>query len=313
MRILHAAILALVTLAGAAWAQTPPQITTDRYLADLDELIAATDRLTDHPDELSAVVARIPDYWRLESAQGTIEIPTATLSQALTEWGKAPDDKALSRVRDHLALLRSEARDYARAPADSAEARARLNAILSRREFNDVHGQTWQDRLRQAIQDFLIWLLGEAFRSSTIPTIGEFLIYALVVAAFIALAIWVYRSLRKSAETAETLALPQPVSAKEWSAWLAEARGEAERGNWANAIHLAYWAGISLLEAQGAWRPDQARTPREYLRLLPASSEHQPTLMALTRGFEIVWYGGHEADAGAFAETMTHLEKLGCR
>jgi hypothetical protein len=109
------------------------------------------------------------------------------------------------------------------------------------------------------------------------------------------------------------MAQPAPVSAKEWSAWLAEARAEAEAGNWANAIHLAYWAGISLLEAQGAWRPDKARTPREYLRLLAATDEHHPTLTALTHGFEIVWYGGHPANQDAFAETMTHLEKLGCR
>jgi hypothetical protein len=46
--------------------------------------------------------------------------------------------------------------------------------------------------------------------------------------------------------------------------------------------------------------------------LLPSSSEHHPTLMALTRSFEVVWYGKQEADADAFSQTLAQLEKLGC-
>jgi hypothetical protein len=93
---------------------------------------------------------------------------------------------------------------------------------------------------------------------------------------------------------------------------MAEARAAADRGNWREAIHLAYWCGVSFLEAQGMWRPDYARTPREYLRLLPSSSQHHPPLAALTRSFEVVWYGTQEADADSYSQTLAHLEKLGC-
>jgi Domain of unknown function (DUF4129) len=61
------------------------------------------------------------------------------------------------------------------------------------------------------------------------------------------------------------------------------------------------------------WRPDSARTPREYLRLLPSASEYRPALADLTRGFELVWYGTQPADSRAFARTMAQLEELGCR
>jgi hypothetical protein len=69
---------------------------------------------------------------------------------------------------------------------------------------------------------------------------------------------------------------------------------------------------VAFLEAKGAWRPDRARTPREYLRLLPASSDDGATLAAITRRFELVWYGNASADAEAFAESVANLKKMGC-
>ena len=96
------------------------------------------------------------------------------------------------------------------------------------------------------------------------------------------------------------------------AAWLDEARREAAGANWRNAVRLTYWSGIAFMEAQGAWRPDRARTPREYTRLLPPSSEHAPTLSALTRVFERVWYGTERVDRVQYDEALAQLKKLGC-
>jgi len=52
---------------------------------------------------------------------------------------------------------------------------------------------------------------------------------------------------------------------------------------------------------------------RDTCDFLPAASEHRKTLGSLTRTFELVWYGTHEADANAFSETLAQLEKLGCQ
>jgi hypothetical protein len=123
----------------------------------------------------------------------------------------------------------------------------------------------------------------------------------------------VYRTLRATTKVETILPESLPISAREWTVWLADARDAGRRGNWREAIHLAYWAGISFLESQGAWRPDAARTPREYLRLISAANERRPILSTLTRKFELVWYAGHAADEHAFAETLEELEKLGCR
>ena len=60
------------------------------------------------------------------------------------------------------------------------------------------------------------------------------------------------------------------------------------------------------------WKPDRARTPREYLRLLGAN-EYRETLTALTRIFELAWYAKRDASEKTFSETLQELEKLGCR
>ena len=131
--------------------------------------------------------------------------------------------------------------------------------------------------------------------------------------ALLAVAYWMYRTIRNNAGVEAIVPLSLSVSSKGWKLWMKEARMAAESGNWRDAIHLGYWCGISFLEAQELWRPDTARTPREYLRLLPSASEHRQTLGTLTRTFELVWYGTQEADANAFSETLTQLEKLGCQ
>ena len=134
----------------------------------------------------------------------------------------------------------------------------------------------------------------------------------LAVCAVLGVAYWMYRSLRESANLETIMPHPVPVSAKQWPLWLQEARAAAARGDFREAVHLTYWSGISFLEAQGAWRPDSARTPREYLRLLPANSERQPALRSLTNRLELVWYGMGDVNSEVFQQSLTELEKLGC-
>jgi hypothetical protein len=208
--------------------------------------------------------------------------------------------------------LRSDAAAFAAAAPDTSANRARLNGILAAPEFSNIHGPTWLDRMKQRLEGFLLRWLGRAFASSVIPAIGDVAVYGLITLAVLLLAYWMYRVIRNSGELESILPFPLPVSSKEWTLWMAESRAAADRGNWRDAIHLAYWCGVCFLEAQGLWRPDSARTPREYLQLLPSSSEHQPALVALTRSFEVVWYGKQEADADTFSRTLAQLEKLGC-
>jgi hypothetical protein len=138
-------------------------------------------------------------------------------------------------------------------------------------------------------------------------------IYTLVGVAVLLMLIWTVRSLRRKEIDLPREIMPFAPSAKNWRTWLAEARQSAEMQDWRNAIHLAYWAGISSLEAGGAWKPNRARTPREYLRLLGTRSPNHPPLSVLTRKFEVIWYGERAAAEADFQETLAQLERLGCR
>jgi hypothetical protein len=239
------------------------------------------------------------------------EISTSSLRYNLQEWQKDNDEGLEESVVAQLDVLLADAEAYQNS-SSAPDRRALLNSILARPEFNGVHGPSLIERLKQKIFQLLLRLLGRAFASSAFPVLSDIVVYGLIVLAVLGVAYWMYRSLKESANLETIMPQPLPVSAKQWPIWLQEARSAASRGDWREAVYLTYWGGISFLEAQGAWRPDSARTPREYLRLLPYDSEKQPALHSLTNRLEFVWYGMGPANAEVFQQTLLELEKLGC-
>lgn len=316
----HRGLLALwsLLLCASSFAQpesTPSQpatLTVPEYIAELDRLASATKDLAS-PEQVPALLMAIPPVWHVQSGQRNFEVRSEWLRRDLSDWQKNSSSEIQDRIVSRLQTLRFEAAAFQDTSADASQKRVLLNGILLGREFQNVHGPTWLDRLQQRALELLVNLLGRFFASSAIPTIGNVVVYGLVALALLAVAYWMYRTIRNNAGLEIIGANALPVSSKGWKLWMSEARRAAEKGNWRDAIHLSYWCGISFLEAQESWRPDTARTPREYLRLLPPVNENRETLVALTRTFELVWYGTQEADANAFSETLAQLEKLGCR
>lgn len=306
------AILFILTLSVHAGAQTPAPRTVSvaDYVAWLDRLAAALDQGDSAPGELTRDV---PAGWRVQGNDRTFDISNTWLLNDLRELQSRPAPFARTRLVALLRMTGAEASAYGVPPTAPLGSRSALDAILDRREFRNIHGPTWIDQLRQRVLRWVLNVMDLVFGSSAVPTVSTVLVYVLIALAVVALAAWTYRSLTNSAALDTIVPDRQPVSAKEWSIWLAEAQQAGGRGHWRDAIHLAYWCAVSFLESQGAWRPDRARTPREYLRLLPSASEHRPALTALTHSFELVWYGTDQADARSFADALAHLERLGCR
>jgi hypothetical protein len=283
------------------------------YTQALEDARMVALSLKEDPRNATDLLAHLPvNSWKVREANSEFEVPTVSLRNAIEEWRKKNDAAALQRIIAQLEELQADAQSYQTPPSDLGARRALLNSILARHEFRDVHGPTWIDRLKQRLAELLLRLLGKAFASSTIPVISDILVYGLMLFAVLGVAYWMYRSLREAANLETIMPLPMPISAKEWPIWLQEARAAGARGDWREAVHLAYWSGISFLEAQGAWRADSARTPREYLKLLPADSARQPALRALTNKLELVWYGMGEANPDVFQQAIVELEKLGC-
>jgi hypothetical protein len=296
-----------------AQTESTGSLTVTEYVQTLDQSLTALWKIKEEPQRAADFLKRLPPSWNVQSDGAHFEISTEFIRHDLEAWQGKPTDASFELMQQHLETLRRQATQFETAAPDLASCRSLMNNILSRKEFRNVRGESWMDRLKQRIRDLLFRLLGKFISASAIPIISNVLVYALILIAVLALAYWMYRSLRDGTRMETILPANLAVSAKEWPVWLSEARNAADRGEWRDAIHLAYWGGISFLEAQGAWRPDRARTPREYLRLLPASSDHQPTLRALTLRLEGVWYGMQAAGSDGFEQTLAELERLGCR
>ena len=298
-------------------------LTPAEYRAQLTNMLSATLPLDSSGSAIPPAFHQLPMSWHVRADQREFDISTEGLQRDIRRYEKdRTADNALA-VRARLLSLRRDIDGFEKPPADVSADRAKMNAILAQPEFGS-HNPGWLDRINKRIEAFLIRLrdgvlsfllriLRRLFGWSAIPTVSKFVVYALIGAALLALIYIVYRTIWRGRDDTEIVPRDLPVSAKEWAIWLAEARAAAAKGEWRDAIHLAYWAGISFLERQGFWKPDRARTPREYLRLLSASSEHRDTLAALTRIFELAWYAKRDASEVTFSQTLAELEKLGCR
>src|SRR5262249_34816705 len=94
--------------------------------------------------------------------------------------------------------------------------------------------------------------------------------------------------------------------------WANDALAAAERGDYREAVHCAYWAGVVHFEGLGLLKRDGSRTPREALRLLEPHPAEQKLLCECTRHFELIWYGYRPASAADWSNARIHLEKMGC-
>jgi hypothetical protein len=294
--------------AGAAAHDSP--LTLPQYIAELDRLTGDLALIEQQPQRAAELMSNVPDSWTVTTPDGhTYTVPAAWLKSDLSQ----PKPGLYRAARNRLTALSREAKGYERDFFSPQVERAKLADILARREFQSVHGPSWLEGFQQYLREIVSRLLRRLFGFSAFPTVSRILAWALIGMAVAALAWFTYRWISRRATLATIPLGILPVSAKAWSIWVEEARAAAERGDWREAVHLAYWGGISFLEAQGSWRPDRARTPREYLLLLPNPSEHRAALLALTRHFEVVWYGYQEAGESAYQLTLAQLEKLGCR
>jgi hypothetical protein len=202
--------------------------------------------------------------------------------------------------------------DAGKQPADFAQARAAANHILAQPEFRTV---TDTSEIQQQIARFERWifelmrgLFNIGGRSPWIATLLEWGFFSLVAAGLLA---WGFRTMRR-----QSLAvLIGPLEAEAiWRAesenWAERARAEAAKQDWREAVHCLYWATIVMLEGRKLWRPNRARTPREYLRLVDPDSPKRTPLGKLTRIFERIWYGQRAAVESDYAGALACFQEL---
>jgi hypothetical protein len=351
LRILHFIRVSAVVLAGVPFqipstrgamdtpAANPPMVDLDLhgYVVTLNRVATAVQDLPAHPAGISSLRASLPKSWRVTMVGGRqpCEVPTAWLDSALARIQKNPANLSpvQKTILEHLKLLQEQAKLLDTSKSGEANAIVdanvlpRLNVILQRSEFSSVQPPTWWQKFtaragRWARRVLTRLLSGEGKHQA----VRLVFVWSSIIALFIFLAWILGRALVRTAKHAELeLGTPLPAG-KSWRAWAQEALAAARDSRFREAVHFGYWAGVYRLQDLRALTLEDARTPREYLRMLepdssnlPAQSleEHAPNyrtpLQNLTRKLELTWYGCQPATEHDFAETIENLEALGCR
>ncbi|HLW51230.1 MAG TPA: DUF4129 domain-containing protein [Candidatus Angelobacter sp.] len=293
-------------------------LSLEEYRGQLRGLEADLHSLRDHPDRARTVETALPDTVSVKAGAKEINVSYRDLKIDLSMFIRADAARRAtlsSQLEDYVRRLKSQAEAYSESGYDPVQAQQKLQAILARREFRDAHSSP--SMVNVFLAKVFAWILRFLARLPFGPStfsLFQLLVYSLVAIALALLLWWTIRRLRRRPEeSGRREIVPFSPSARSWRTWLAEARSLAQGQDWRGAIHLAYWAGISFLEEHGSWRPNRARTPREYLQLLTSRNPNYPALSSLTSKFEVVWYGRQQALESDFEETLGQLEKLGCR
>jgi hypothetical protein len=252
----------------------------------------------------------------VQTEQSRIVVSTDWLASKLlqAEHDSANSKALLRQLQRRLVAMRDAAADLEEASktANEESARTHLDKILHRREFASANGPSQAELLGARITR---WIEEQIVRLLTLlhvgRTAGNIVTWSIVALAFAVLCYWAWRNLfRAPRKVAPALQSADP--AVDLRQWTNEALAAAARGDYREAVHCAYWATIVHLETLGVLKRDYARTPRESLRVLEPHPRERQLLGDFTRHFELIWYGYRPASSEDWANTRTHLEKMGC-
>jgi Domain of unknown function (DUF4129) len=292
--------------------QTTVELDLVGYEAELDRCAAALK----HPnaDEISQLRKSLPRAWVVRTGDEQIEVSTEWLTSRLHALGQDPAKPALREIELHLSAMRRAATEMENGATRTfpTDAREHLEEILQGREFAGLHGpsllEIWEQRAIRWIAEKIFHLLSRLHIGAKA---GNMLAWIVVGLAFLALCAWALRSL-SSNRRALPIAPDAPLETIDSRVWAKEALAAAERGDYREAVHCAYWAMVVRLEVLGLLKRDRARTPREALRLLDPHPNEQKLLRDFTGHFELIWYGYRPASAQDWSDARMHLEKMGC-
>jgi Domain of unknown function (DUF4129) len=260
----------------------------------------------------------LPASWNVSTPERGYSISTKPLRDQLN--GDSTDEA--ETWIEHLQLEVQSAQRAEREPL--TDAHAHLNKILAGKGFEGVRPPAYLELLRERVNAWLQRMFLKLFSGLSGHPIGAKILFWVVLIAglgFVALWIFCYLSGRGSMNFFQPGSTA--VTTLTWQEWICAAREAAARGDFREAVHSAYWAGITRLQETGALPHDRTKTPREYLRLVDSqvhgaevdghvAEDYKKPLTALTSRLERIWYANRMARLEDFDDTLRQLEALGC-
>jgi len=298
------------TSAQANQPQTELNLTS--YESELDRIAESLKR----PEQIAQLRKSLPPAWPVRVDDKSVRVPTDWLASGLKELEEQPAKSASGsrELTSRLIAMRKAAAAFEHGPnlANLEAAHTQLDKILSTREFGAAQGPSpwdlWKARMTRWVGEQIYNLLRRLHLGAKA---GNALAWIIVGAAFLALGYWVWKTLsvtNRKRETSPEVAMQSDDPRQ----WVKDALAAADRGDYREAVHCAYWAAVVHLESLGVLKRDRARTPRESLRLLGPHPTEQNLLREFTSRFELIWYGYRSASASDWSEARSNLEKIGC-
>ena len=307
--------VALLVPAAARAGQTPVEdLDAPAYVAMLRHL-ADQVRATDGPAAAATLAHDLPPAWTVRSGDQRFTVPAAPIVDALTSTPASSWSESRAAAIARIEALREEASPLARTGAPPRpHLRRALAEVLAAPEFRGrqryAELMALVDRVRRWLRS---WLPDPKEGSAVVVPILRYATWVIAVVAFGLLAWLTWRVLRGASR--DTAARPRPMRGADpvdARTWAARARAAAASGDAREAVRCAYHAVLHRLDEEGAWTIAEARTPREYMRLLPAADRRQPAVSFVARLFEGTWYGGAEPAIDDARAAVHHLRELGC-
>ncbi len=295
------------------------------FAAELHQLEASLQRQHATREDLDAFRSRLPVKWQVDTPDRHYDISTEPLRSILVD-AERNQNARISHIEggeEWLGNLANQVQNYSsRASSPNPIARKELDEILRRREFAAIQPPNAWDRFKQRISDWLVGMMENLLHQIGRHPLGaKFLFWLLLAAAVAWIAMMLFRFWGERGRIEEMQSIEHVAVHRSWQEWIRAARLAADGGNFREAVHSAYWAGVTYIEDLGVVAPDRSRTPREYLRLIEESSGYLPSerakrrdsLAALTSRLERIWYGLRPARVEDFQDCMHQVEELGCR
>jgi len=312
-------LAAFLLVAAPSGAFSSPTVTTlPGFEAELNRLL--TEIAAAGSEQAPAIAATLPDVWQVDARGQQIDVSTKWLASALRDTPKSAQAWSgvrsaivarLGSIRDQAALLERDDRADAR-----ARARSTVASILAREEFRQSAASRWREELQRRIGEWLERIFSRfGVTDLANRTTAMVLAWAAALIALAGLGSWLARMItvqRRGAALNLGAAGMKKIRARELALKALEA---ARAGNGRDAVRFGYQAALISLEEQGAWRVDESRTPREYLRMLrssDATDARHALMLDLTKRFEQIWYGNRTVMPDDTPHVTAHLETLGC-
>jgi hypothetical protein len=316
--------LLFTSLCGTAWgaSQTPVSFGVQSSPTSYDpvsfgaELHRLDVLLRDKPSgaKISDLRKSLPPAWSIYTPEQTYTVSTEPLRTQL-------DARSADKAATWVGLLQGEIKASQANTLGSVAAHRELDHILAGPEFAGVRPPGALQLLRARILAWLEKMFLKLFKvMGQHPMGAEILFWLLLIGGVAFVALWMFRFLSGRGSMARLTAKSSPVTRRTWQEWLRNAREAASGSDFREAVHSAYWAGITRLEDSGAVPRDRTKTPREYLRIVttPRSEQSQSVgnirepLTVLTLSMERTWYANRIAVPEDFSDSLRQLEALGC-